>query len=239
MKSCLIYQQYGLGDILWAMQIVDHYISQGYTVYYPVGDIFYNEVSTYIKKEGLEWKRESEDFPLKFLYGTTQKMELGEDVYLPVAFAQHIVPAPLMPAKLFLTGTPIKNWWGSLNIERNLEREQKLIDTYNLTGDYIIVNKAFGTNPVDIEVNIESNFPIHVMSFERDRQNGFNIFDWISALQNAKEIHTVHTSLCYIIDKYCFDNEIHMYERKLPGQSRSFHSEAVLVFRNPGWIYED
>ena len=52
-KTCLIYQPLGLGDIFWVQQIVDTIINDGYTIYYPVGEVYYKIVSKYITKKNL------------------------------------------------------------------------------------------------------------------------------------------------------------------------------------------
>jgi len=39
-------------------------------------------------------------------------------------------------------------------------------------------------------------------------------------LDNAKEIHTVETSFCYLIEKLNTTNNLHMYSRKINGVSR-------------------
>ena len=77
------------------------------------------------------------------------------------------------------------------------------------------------------------------MNIAQDKDNGFHIFDWIMALENAKEIHTVETSLCYLIDKYCLTNDIHMYEKRTSSQPNTYYNNVNLVYRNPNWIYEN
>lgn len=227
------------------MQIVDNYIEQGYVVHFPVGDLYYDQIKKSINKEKLIWYRESDDFPLKHLYGTYMPMHVDNDIYIPVSFANYMFPnAPLLISKLILTNTQIENWWNSFEIDRDENKEKKLIETYGLTGEYILINEVFGTyehsNPSSVNsINQNRNIKMHKMSFEQDRANGFSVFDWIKALQNAKEIHSVHTSITFLIDKYCHNNKIFMYERRNPGEPRNFHSHAQLAFRNPNWVYMD
>jgi hypothetical protein len=77
------------------------------------------------------------------------------------------------------------------------------------------------------------------MSLEEDKKNGFRLFDWISALENASEIHTVETSLCYLIDKFCNDVKIYMYEKRLVNEEKNFFNNVVSVYKNYGWVYEN
>jgi hypothetical protein len=241
MKTCLINQPLGLGDILWVQPIVDHYINNGYTVVYPVGDPYFDIVFSYIKKDNLQWVRESDDFPLKFLYGMANKIELGEDIYLPLTNAQSHNSLSLMIGKYFFAGLPVTDYRDSYKINRDYKREKLLMDTYGLYDDFIIVNEVYGTFPhtKKHDINIQSDSKVHIMSIQQDIDNNFHIFDWIGALENAKEIHTVGTSICYLIDKYCNENEIHLYERRTLDEPRTYNREVEGVYRNPRWIYED
>lgn len=239
-KTCLIYQPLGLGDILWVQPIVDTIISEGYTVYYPVGSVYYDIISSYIKKKNLIWVRESDDFPLKQYYGQINVHQNESELYLPLSYADRYVPkASVMSSKYYFLSIPIKDYRKSFSIKRNYERENKLMQTYGLVDDYIIVNNSFGTEAQQRDLEISSDLKVHYMSIEQDRKNAFHIFDWIMALENAKEIHTVETSLCYIIDKYCLNNELHMYEKRTSVQSNTYYNNVNLVYRNPNWIYEN
>lgn len=241
MKTCLINQPLGLGDILWVQPIVDHYIKNGYEVIYPVGDIYYDMVSSYLKKEGLHWYSESENFPLKYLYGLPDKVNLGEDIYLPLTYADRYYNSSLMMSKYDFSGIELTDYRECLPIIRNYEREEILMNEYGLVGDFIIINEIYGTHPVTKrhEINIKSDFKIHYMSFEQDNANGFHAFDWIGALEKARQVHSVGTSICYLIDKYCVENEIHLYERRTLDEPRTYNREVQGVYRNPRWIYED
>ena len=102
------------------------------------------------------------------------------------------------------------------------------------------MNQFFGTQSKarKFDLNVNKNIKIHTMSIEEDKKNQFHIFDWIGALQNALEIHTVETSLCYLIDKYC-ENKLHMYEKRTQEESNTYYRNVALVYRNPNWIYEN
>lgn len=239
--NCVIYQPLGLGDIMYVQPIIDHHIRHGYTVYYPVSDIYYDLVVSYMApKEGLVWVRESDDFPLKAFCGTSSIARVDDDVYIPVQFAdRHITNCGFMSAKYHWLNIPVTDWRNNFDLIRDYEREDALIDKYNLHGDYALVNRAFGTNPRDREINFETELPVHVMSMEQDKANGFHIFDWIGALERANILHTVGTSICYLADKYCTDTELHIYERRDIWMPRTYHNEINLVYRNDRWIYED
>jgi hypothetical protein len=238
--NLLIHQPLGLGDILWLQPMVNIYISLGYEVYFPISDVYYDMVSGYIEKDHLNWVRESDEFPMKKYYGSPSPEFIGNDVYLPVSFSDKILPnSGIMASKYFWLNMPIVNWHDSFNINRNYEREELLLRKYNLYDEYILINKSFATNPIHREIKFVEKAPVHVMNVQQDKDNGFHLFDWIGALQSAQEIHTVETSICYLIDKYCTEPSLHMYERRHEDGQRTYFNSVNLVYRNPGWIYEN
>jgi len=239
-KVCLIYQPLGLGDIFWVQQIVDTIISDGYVVYYPVGNVYYDIVSSHIKKENLIWVRETDEFPLKQYYGQVNFHQTENELYVPLSYADRYIPnASVMISKYYFLSIPIGDYRKHFSIERNYEREEALIQKYELVGNYILVNSSFGTESQQRDLEIKSHLKIHYMDIQQDRENGFHIFDWIMALENAKEIHTVETSLCYLIDKYCKNNKLYMYEKRTSSQPNTYYNNVNLVYRNSNWIYEN
>ena len=238
MKTCLIYQPLGLGDIFWLQPIVDRLLNSGYQIYYPVGDVYYDMVSSYIEKPNLNWKRETDDYPLKQHYGSDKIHQTENELYIPFGFAdRYFFNAPIMATKYYFVQTPMTDWRKHVEIKRNKDREQRLIDKYQLHGDYVLVNKNFGTNPKTREINIQSDKKIHVISYQDSTRNGFHLFDWIGAVENASEIHTVETSFCYLVDKYAKTNNLNMYEKRTVNQQNDYYRNVGLVYKNSNWIY--
>ena len=187
------------------------------------------------------WVRESDDFPLKQYYGTINFHQTADEFYIPLGYADRYLPnCSVMIAKYYFLSIPISDYRKHFKLERNYQREQKLIDTYKLYGEYVLVNKFFGTESKDRDIvpEVDSNIKVHIMNIDQDKKNEFHIFDWIGALKNALEIHTVETSLCYLIDKYC-NNKLHMYEKRTQGEGNTYYGNVALVYRNQNWIYEN
>jgi hypothetical protein len=239
--QCFINQPLGLGDILWVQGVVDHFIDSGYDVVYPVGDVYYNMLTEYIDKPGLSWYHEHDDYPMKQVFSITTPLKNETQVYLPLQYADRHVSGPLLLTKYLFAEVDIPvDYRDHFNIKRDHDREQILIDTYGLHDEYILINECFATKPSTLKRNIvvDTHLPVHRMSIEQDEANGFHVFDWIGALQKAKAVHTVQTSICLLMDKYC-DNDIHVYERRVEGWPRTFHNEIENVYKNPRWVYED
>lgn len=240
MKNCLINQPGGLGDMLFIQPIIDNYIKQGFTVHYPIFSEYYQYVPEYIKKNNLIWYDESQkDFPLKEYYGKGFEFSDENNIYIPLEYSDvYLRNVPGNIAKYFYTNTPLSDYRRNFDVSRNIEKEKLLLDLYNLKGDYIIVNENFTMVPFKRKINITSDTKIHYMDVEQDKDNNFTPFDWILALQNAKEIHSVGTSICYIVDKYC-NNDMYIYERRWDNMPRNYHADHLMVYRNPNWVYMD
>jgi hypothetical protein len=62
---------------------------------------------------------------------------------------------------------------------------------------------------------------------------GFNLFDWCQVIENAAEIHTVETSICYLIEKMNTTKKLFMYAR---GKKPDWF-DIDGIFQKP-WVYE-
>jgi hypothetical protein len=142
-----------------------------------------------------------------------------------------------MATKYYFINFPISDWRKSVDIKRDKEKEQELIKKYDLIGEYVLVNRLFGSNPIERDIKIETNKKVHVMSYKDSVDNGFSIFDWIGAIENASEIHTVETSFCYLVDKYAKTENLNMYEKRLTNQQNDYYKNVGLVYKNSNWTY--
>jgi hypothetical protein len=218
-KICLIRQPAGIGDIFYTQKIAKSYISQGYTVVWPVISEF-EFIKDYIKIDGLIFVNENADFPNRHIYigGGSQPTTIDETVYLPIQnFDRHYPNISVMQAKYEMMNMDSSDWVNYFEFERNLEREQKLIDHYGAQDkEFVFVNRMYGSPP-------DSKPCVHMGQFENSIEMEYlgwdNLFDWIGLLLKAKHIYTVETSILYIISKLGLKN-VTVYSRHNPP---SFH----------------
>lgn len=241
MKNCLIHQPLGLGDILFVQGIVKHLIDDGWMVHYPINNFYYELVSSYIKMDNLFWYKEGDNFPLKDFYGKEEAYKDNDNWYLPLTWADCYSRTQPMISKYFYARVPVDDWRKGLTIQRKFDKEKELMKAYDLHENFILVNKNYNFPQLKKQANfkVESSLKIHEMSYYQDKQNDFSLFDWIGAIEKAKEIHTVGTSIAYLVDKYAKTDKIYCYERRLGGQDRTYHEEIHLTHRNPNWVYMD
>jgi hypothetical protein len=219
-KICLIRQPAGIGDIFFTQKIAKDLISKGYEVWWPVIQQF-EFIKNYIKVDGLKFVTENENFPHKNIYleGHSKPIQIADDsIYLPIQhFDRHFPDISVMQAKYKMVNTDSSDWLDYFEFERNLEREQKLIDHYGVQDkEFVFVNRMFGSPP-------HSKPCPHMGEYENSVEMEYlgwdNLFDWIGLLLKAKHIYTVETSILYIISKLGLKN-VTVYSRHA---SPSFH----------------
>jgi len=214
-KICLINQPAGLGDILLCQKIAAHVIEAGYKVIWPVVDQ-YKYISEYIANPNIEFCSINDEFYGKEFYSEHGLNFIQNDdfLYLPIKNADRILSSKsMLYAKFEYCDVSPDNWNEYFTIIRNHNRENKIIQHYNIhPGEkYNVVNKTFATPPNTItntSIKPKNNYrtiDMEILGWDR-------IFDWMRILEKAEEIHTVDTSLTLILTKLNVKN-VHIYER--------------------------
>ena len=97
---------------------------------------------------------------------------------------------------------PQTSGWAKYFIfERNLDKENDLY--YNVLGltddsEFAFISNLYNTDIRDSKFISPEQFDLPVV--ELQILDGFTLFDWCKVLEKAKKIHTVNTSINYIID---------------------------------------
>jgi hypothetical protein len=79
--------------------------------------------------------------------------------------------------------------------------------------EYIFCNRNYGVNQTMNKVfeNIEER---NKRTIELSYVPGYTLFDWCKVIENASEIHTVDTSINYVIEKLTLKSQvINLYPR--------------------------
>jgi hypothetical protein len=206
-KICIVNQPQGLGDILYVQKIVKHFFDLGYKIIFPIIKN-YMFCNTYLGNDKIQYLINTGIFLLeknyKFDFGSKDFIFTDNFVYLPLSMAaKHPGYRNLygiMGSKYRILNIDSSDYNSYIKINRNSKKEKYLYDALNLKGSYIVVNKIF-SNP-SVGGFKTANFEIHtnkkVVPF--NIIDGYSIFDWCQILENAEEIHTVETSLIYLLD---------------------------------------
>ena len=157
-------------------------------------------------------------------------------VYIPLGESYKTHPTiSVMESKYSFVNISPNDWANYFEITRNYEREEKLLNHLKIdkTSKFNLVNLTFGTYPntatYNKEIKISNSYPTIKMEFLGwDR-----IFDWIPVFELAHEIHTVNTSICYILEKLNIQGKLLMYCRN---QSDMYRWYTPKMYRKD-WNY--
>lgn len=208
MKSLLIRQAAGLGDIFFLQKIVKVCLDGGYKVIYPVFPhfMYLNDYIYHESHEDFKFISSESNYQFKEFYNTTQPAESDELLYVPFSHAQQLLNKPhndLMTSKYYLVEHEPWDWAKYFTYKRNREREDKLYyEILNLKDDsvYDLVNKYYSSPPNSlIKDQVSSNTGNQVVDLKYI--DGINVFDWCKVLENATNIFSVDTSILYIMEK--------------------------------------
>lgn len=182
MKEVLIVLPAGIGDVIYCQKIAKTLTNNGYDVCWPLKDSI-TYISDYIDFSGLN------KYPTTPDYITLNLRDCH------VLFPEH----PLMNVKYKYCGLDDSDWRQYVKFNRNYEKEKELYE--KLCGnydEYVVVNNMFGTPPTHVRYDIPKPNAKNIVYM--DILEGYSVFDWCMIFENAKEIHTIETSINYIID---------------------------------------
>jgi hypothetical protein len=199
----IINQPFGIGDILFLSPLiaqldVEHII-------WPIMDHYY-WVKDYIKLNNLTFIKSSEFDSTKY----------NDYVEVSLQHAHSLVPQAedCMQAKyMLLEADP--ELWRTLKFDRNQEKENQLKQYLNISPDdkFIFVNNHFAGPEFNYKIDINLKTDLRIIY--QEYIEGFTLLDWCGVLEQAKEIHTVSTSLFFVIEALNLEKTLlHLYPRK-------------------------
>jgi hypothetical protein len=242
-KKIIVNQTWGLGDILFIEPLYRYLDSLGLKVIAPVQDgyIWLNQHIKYvdfIKSSEFNIDYERFDFGLAVVDG----VELIDTAYLPTRFSDQIFrnlrPHDPSASRYWMTDkynvlglSP--NTWETIKLERDFKKEKKLKEMIlsEIEGEYDFCN-SFYQNSLNINLNLENMVKRELPVVSMRMVEGFSMIDWSSIIESARSVHTVSTSLLYMIQSiHQIGKEYHLYPR-LP--ERNFYT--VDEFLPSYWI---
>jgi len=247
MKTCIIKQPAGIGDIFFCQKIAKEI--QDSTEYkkiiWPVAST-YSYLKDYIIAQDVEFIDESLDFPYKDVYnsGSLYMIETDEYLFVPLQTSDYVQktskrhnnPLGHGHMKYDFCNIEYLDWKKYFNFNRNQDRENSLIKKLNLdiTKPFNLINNNCGTYP---NFNKRSDLIPNndYQNIYMDFIKGVNLFDWVKVFENAEEIHTVETSVYYILEKLGLE-KVYIYAKPTP-QNRSNDFSYMKDHCNKNWNY--
>lgn len=215
----IINQPCGIGDIIFCMTIARRWKEEGHEIYWPVLPQFLEGLKRgYPDIIFMDWRTIKIDYERKDEHDTV--IDGTQYRVIPLRWNVEIMNVPYfscMSSKYSLFGWDFKDWKEKAMWWRDEEQENKLLDFYrsqSLTEGYNVVNRIYGS---DMKLSIplskinpgNGQFCLPLMG----DKNIFSLFDYAKVLENASEIHTVSTSILYLLELLDIQCPIHLYER--------------------------
>lgn len=212
-KICVIDQPAGIGDIFFTQKIAKKYVDLGYKIVWPVINEF-KFLNDYMGTSEIEYCVNcGNEYDLKIILDKSEQIFPNKKI---------------MTAKYFRYDIDFTDWIDYFSFERNYEKENMLFKKLTFEEPFVLINKKFGSPPnFAIKNGVEKTIiNKNLRIVEMDFVEHFTLFDWCTILEKAEEIHSVDTSINYLIEKLELGNEkIFMYPRL--GSETVFQLEGI------------
>ena len=194
--SVVINQPQGLGDIIFCMAIAEQLKSLGHDrVIWPVNSVYKNIAKHFPQVDIIDINLCRIDYNRKDFYETPE----GYTV-IPLRWSESLMKVrttECMRSKYLMAGLDME-LWRTCTVKRDYLNELALMKRLGIVeGDvFALVNTHFKTsNKGLVRINNPKMRVIDMKTIE-----GFTMIDWSSIIELATEIHTVGTSINYLIE---------------------------------------
>lgn len=228
MMPILILQAFGLGDQIFSQSIAHYFLDKGHRVVWPVKSHYFDSLSR--AYPDIDWVPDS--IVKSELFDVKEKKEIDGMMIAPIRWSNSYMKVPykdVMVSKYFMYDLDWRIWRNHAMWDRDMNREFELSNKLGITDGqpFNLINKRFGTYAErSVEIDVNNNYHNIVM----EKIEGFGLFDWTGVLLAASEIHTVSTSLLFMIECLPLTQPIHLYVRKPVESDFSF---VDFIFTKP------
>lgn len=208
----IINQFFGIGDVLFCIEIARKYIRAGHKVVWAIEPHYLN-----IAKHFPEINFMDKNL-LDIDYSNRKQVDGDGYTIIPLRFSDSIMKVPYkdcMKSKYLMFNMDWKEWRKLENSwVRDSKSEDKLFELLGIKPNerYCVVNMQF-TNGGGKSIHLPLNRDMKTV--EMSMIPGFSLLDWAKVLEYASEIHTVSTSIIYLLEMInSRATNIHIYKRK-------------------------
>lgn len=159
------------------------------------------------------------------LFDIKEKIEIDGMMIAPIRWSNDFMKRPyreVMKNKYEMYDLDWQTWRIHAMWRRDADKESELMRLLGIVPGtkYNLINKRFGTNAErSVEIDVGNEYP----NIEMSEIKGFSLFDWSKIIQLAEEIHTVSTSLLFMLEVLPLTGRaVHLYCRKPIENSFSF-----------------
>lgn len=217
----IVNQPWGLGDVVFCQTLAQK-IAEGREIIWPVMSHFVEGLNrAYPRITFVDMKSAGIDFDRRDQYEILHP-SFGLCTVLPFRWAVENMKLPYkdcMKSKYLMYGMDFEIWRGDARWKRDMSHEGLLYDDRTIIafasnggGNYTFSNDIFGSE-------CKMKVPIPECGVKMEVLPHSSLFDWASIIQDAAAIHTVSTSIIYLLEMLDLRApEVHLYNRPIKGQ---------------------
>jgi len=235
-----IRQPAGIGDILFLQKAVNKFVEKDYQVIWPVIE-HYQYLKDYNSSDNINYVSMNDlSCEIQELYKSDNLISNKDYMYIPFDVAK--IPGrhfDFMEAKYKLVNSDFNNWQNYINFKRFADREKACKEKLGLNDNekFVFVNSLFASPPKIYQRNITVETNWRIIEQTEEHLHQFNFFDLSWILENAEEIHTVETSLCYLIECLNTTNKLFVYGRVIDGSPQYSNFNYINKIYKKDWKY--
>lgn len=204
-------QSFGIGDIIFCQSLAAHWRGEGYHVVWGTEPQFVEGLTRAYHDVTFLDKR-----VLNIDYNIKDKRPYLDGVIAPIRWADQILRLPYtdcMRAKYMLYDLDYNIWRRNAMPFRDIDKERKLAELLGATGEYNLVSSHFGSDSrFNANISVDNGLP----NIEMRTMKGYSLFDWCYIIENATNIHTVSSSIVYLLEILKLQaKEVHLYGRSI------------------------
>jgi hypothetical protein len=229
--ALIVLQPHGLGDHIFCQSLVNQLADMDHVIW-PVLPHFI---------EGLKRAYPEVSWVPAGILRSTENIKsdivVNGNRVIPIRWADSITKGPYkdcMRSKYDLYGLDW-NSWKDFGYKRDFIREMYLFnDVLKINQDepFRLINNRFTSNEGKKVVIPESD---KIRNIEMKSIHGFSLFDWSMVIERATEIHTVGTSINYLIELLDVESQEIVLYKRLPDENHYQNYDYILKRHN--YIY--
>jgi len=223
-------QFFGIGDVIFSMTLIKR-ISNGNPIVWGVMPHFVEGLNrAYPNVTFVDWNKLGIDYNTK-QHKEIYHAEYGKCVIIPIRWADSIMKVGYeqwMRSKYDMYGMDYRDWKEHAMWVRDEAKENELSKLVGNSDTF--VNDMFGS-----DCKLKSNVPTFPNATKMRVIDGYSLFDWAGVMQKAKHIHSVNTSIIYLLDQLELNaTDVHLYQRAIKSQT---HKGVDYLINKHNYIY--
>jgi hypothetical protein len=212
-QGIIVNQFLGLGDILYLVPLIRHWMNLGHDIIWPIADEYFDIKQNF---PDIQFVRKSDwhmNYEVQQEYNFAWKY--GNYRVKPLRWNRSLRLEDAMTTKYTMNGVD-DGMWRQLYWQRDYQKEQQLKDLLNIKGEYQLIFTEFG-NVTDGGANSKIIGPMGGLQRIYVRKHpDYNLLDWSGIIENASVIHAVSSSCIYLFEILNLKaKEVHLYSRRL------------------------